>query len=477
VLRRLGYVCLAVILLLGVFIVSFSIADAKAATFQAQQKAQQSEEERQKAEAEAQAKAETERKHFTLEILGLGLDVEKFRQTWTWEAIEQLSPDKSILPEDPKAYPWSKQEKSFLHEQRAGNTINHAMSWFVEEWPIPTLMVGSAMHRAGQPTTLAAPFLMVPYEKIPDETDNWLVGWLGGDRQAGGLHKSGFLVMETLYSDTPEEALGHAFAFMDAHSEVPAVLISIRDGSWDRDTYSVEGTPSLVIDGYRQPNEMSESFTAFVLARRERVEAMRSHATGNKLADALTPFWDKVRPSGAFHTTEFLTKPWTKEQFAQFDALPVLGRIHRPQTVSYVKDGKPLSDKARTEAFRQGWKAALETLPDGAKPARVLFDCGPGKAVRVAPLVSALYHEGPDLDIHKPKEGTDLTKRLGDTGADSFFVGTALGVIASHRHRDISAVVSFRRQDGATLVMVTPPTVDEFQKKHPGGEDPLNLSE
>ena len=74
-----------------------------------------------------------------------------------------------------------------------------------------------------------------------------------------------------------------------------------------------------------------------------------------------------------------------------------------------------------------------------------------------------------------PRRGVDLTGRLGDTGADAFFVGTALGVIASHRHDNASAVVSFRDPDHATIVMVTPPRRKNARSATPGGNDPLNL--
>ena len=69
----------------------------------------------------------------------------------------------------------------------------------------------------------------------------------------------------------------------------------------------------------------------------------------------------------------------------------------------------------------------------------------------------------------------DLTRALGDTGASSFFVGAALGLYASHQHQDVTAVVSFRRADRATLVMIEPPTPDERRQEHPSGQDPLDV--
>ncbi len=477
-LPKLGYYFLPTgVLLLGILVVSTSVAQAQDVTTQAQQKMQQVEAERQKQEAEARAKAAMEHKQFTLEILGLGLAVEKFRQTWVLEAIEQLPPEKSILPEDPKAYPWGSQEKEFLNDQRAGSSLEHALSWFVEGWPIPVFLAGPPMHKTNKATKVTAPYLIAPRRKIyGDDSNNRWINRLKGAWQTGGLHYTEFLAMETLYEDAPEEVFEHVFAFMDAHPEVPAVLLFVHDGGLDRDVNSMEGTPWITDDGYRKPGEMTESFTALLLARHDRVEVMRGHASnGGQHSDSLVPFWDKHKPAESFHTSNFLPNPWTKEQFKQFDQLPVLGRLHRPQTVPFVKDGKLLGDKAKVEAFTQGWQGALESLPGGMKPSRVIFDCGPGQAVRMSPLVVTLHSVEPHLDVHKPSEGVDLTGRLGDTGAGAFFAGTAVGVIASHRHNDISAVVSFRKQDGATIILVSPPTPEERQKQHPGGKDPLNL--
>jgi protein-tyrosine-phosphatase len=476
ILPRLGYYLLPTsTLLLGIFAISASVANAQEAKTQAQQKAQQVEAERQKKETEAQAKSVQERKQFTLEVLGLGLAVDKFRQTWVLEGVEKLPPEKTILPEDPKAYPWSSSEKDLLTDQRSGNSLEHALSWFIRDWPIPAFLAGPAMHRSNKPTSLSAPYV-VGFHAPRQETENRWVNCLEGALQSGGLHKTTLVAVETLYEDSPDEVFDHAFAFMDAHPEVPAVLVFVRDGSYDRDANSKEGTPYITSDGYRQPGEMTESFTALLLARRDRVEAMRGHATSDdQHSDSLTPFWAKHKATGGFHPSEFMSKPWTQEQFKQFDQLPVLGRLHRPQAVPFTKDGKPLSDHAKGEAFALGWRAALETLPEGAKPSRMIYDCGPGKAARISSLANTLNTVDSHLDIHKPGESLDLTKRLGDTGADSFFVGTALGVIASHRHNGVTAVVSFRNPESATIIMVTPPTAEERQKQHPGGKDPLNL--
>ena len=128
----------------------------------------------------------------------------------------------------------------------------------------------------------------------------------------------------------------------------------------------------------------------------------------------------------------------------------------------------------RHAAFAAGWKAALGTLPEGKQPARVLYDHGPAnQGARLAQLGLALHTVGPELDLNK--DCINLHRCLGELGADASFVNVAVGVYASHRKNDISACVSLRREDGALILMVSPPTAEERKVPHPGGKDPINM--
>ena len=141
----------------------------------------------------------------------------------------------------------------------------------------------------------------------------------------------------------------------------------------------------------------------------------------------------------------------------QFDLLKILARLHRPQTAEYVKEGKPLGARRREEVFLETWKKALSTLPEGEKPVRVIYDFGPKGATRLPPLSLAIRTVGPDLDI-MGKDGIDMTASMRDTGANSFYIGIALGILATEKEGGVSAVVDLRRDDRATIIMVSPPT-------------------
>lgn len=452
--KRLGmYALPPLILVASVFclsaIVSASLKDAQL-TRMAEAEAQA---ERARKEA-LEASIAGEKKHkYTLEVLGLGLAVDRFRQTHVWDETQNKQ-GKYILPEDPKAYPWSEIEKWEVSCKRSADVFEHAGSWFVEKWHIPAFAVRA--------------------QTLRKNLDDWQLGGDLGERQGAGMHWHRFRLVGVVYADYPEAVSEALFTFFDAHPEVPAALLFVEDGEAVRSLLASSEKPHPLKDGYRQPGEMTDAMAAFMVARRDRVEAVRPYAMlADQQAYATMPFWEKEQIKSPFPATEYMPKPWNKEQLEQFDKLPVIGRLHRPQVASFVVDDKALGEKARNQAFLEAWKQALTTLPEGQAPGLVIFDCGAGKNGRMAPLCQALDQLGPELSV-PGKHSVDLSQALGDTGASSFFMGLGLGTIASHRSGLPTAVVSFRDPARATIQMITPPSTEERKKRHPAGGDPLN---
>ncbi len=387
------------------------------------------------------------RQHATLEVLGLGLAVSKFRQARVWEEIEKKSRD-FVLPTDPKEYPWGRRDKEHVSSKREADTLEHAASWFVEKWTIPVFVAGPANHNP----------------KMQD----FLEAVVASARTNGGMHWHEFQVIEMMYDDHPERLVTQVFEFFDKNPRVPAVVLFGEDGLVLRDTLSVRGGPRLLTDGDFKKSDPTEAMAAFVLVRRDLVDALRPYAFDAKTGKPAGP-----APAHPFQPSPWLPQPWTTHQLDQFDKLPTLGYLHRPQTVSYLDPhGKPLHNAARSEAFRRGWLAAVQSLPPESRVARVFYDHGStdlGK--HIAPLAQTLSTES-HLDILEPGQGFNLTTNLGDIGAASPFVQLALGIIASYRHDDISASVNLKRNDGASIVLITPP---QQKKRHPGGSDPLHF--
>jgi hypothetical protein len=342
----------------------------------------------------------------------------------------------------------------------------------VEKWDIPAFLVGPSNFNPKIETQVTSPLHHQQIRKEGAGKKNRLIQGLYGTNGDAGMHYHQFVVIETRYDDEPERIWENVFAFFDAHPDVPAALLYVEDGLLQRgvgnEKFGVAG------DGYRKPGEMSESMTTFVVARRDRVEALRPYVK----KEGVKPFWE-TQHLKAFAPSPFLPEPWTATQLAAFDKLPVLGRIHRPHWASFVDDhGKPLGPKGRSENLAFALKAALAGLPPGQMPQRLIEDHGPAsESARLAELGHAFYLAGHE-DFSVMDHGVNLTQCFGELGADSCFVGTAIGLYASHRDGGASAIVGLRRDDGALVMVVTPPTDEERKKSHPahgGHDDPLNF--
>lgn len=473
----------------------------KQATIQAEQTKQQE-------DAAAQAAAILAKKRETLEVLGLGLVVEKFRNAAVWEAIKKVEndPHASILPKEPEEV-----AGELVRGNRAGkrsdDTYEYAMHYFVEKIPIPGFVIFP------KPTT-----------NDPDYLEAG-AGTLMGQRDPFAL----LITARQIYADTPDEALSVIFDFFDTHPDVSAVYVYAGDGYTTRKFFRGYSPDNINGDPGWKPGDPTEAKTAFVLVRRDRVDKLiRPFAVDEKfgldyedktsfvnrvwnfyfkIADAhpdaalptveewlaevpklmaetkdvpvssLLPFWDRM--PGGFTPSPWIPVPWAKWQLKEFDDLPTLGYLHRPQYAKYVTpEGKPLGNTARETAFADAWQGALDTLPEGRKPERLFFDAGSSRARGIPPMVNAFGTHHPDYDwrLDSPQM-IDLTTRLDDTGAASPFVQIALAIIAGYRDGGVSATVNLRREDGASVLMVSPPTEPpEGRKPHPGaGRDPFKV--
>jgi hypothetical protein len=482
--RLLWWLVPPLAVILGFFAIQWGRKEYKA---QAEAKIAQAEEkalmECEKAEAAA-AQAQKDHDHYSLEVYGLGfsLDDDRFTQKTVWNVLQQGDPHSPVLPADPKDYPWSEEEKG---EAGALPAYETALKEFPEKWEIPFFLGGPALHK-------------------PDHA-NYLKAGLAGARTAGGMHYHRFRTVVQVYEDRPDQLPAEVFSLFDQYPDLPATAIAVEDSLAMRDTLRSPGTPPLIKNGYEVP-ALTGSGAVILLGRRDRVDMLRPTATDASIKDIhvpfetdqegleyirasrkaageppptdyvvsyddappepqqpdrqnhLRPFWEAQGGAPlAFKPSRFVKRPWCQEQLVQFDLLKVLARLHRPQTAQYVKDGKTLGSREQERAFLDAWEKALATLPEGEKPVRVIYDFGPKGATRLAPLTIAIRTAGPDLDL-TGKDGIDLTARLRNTGANSFYVGIALGILATERQGGVSAVVNLRRDDRATVIMVSPPT-------------------
>jgi hypothetical protein len=340
--------------------------------------------------------------------------------------------------------------------------------------------------------------------------------------------------------------LERVFAFFDQYPDVPYVVLSAADGLYFRDLYSPPGAPRLIKDGNYIP-EMPDASALFVLARRERVEAIRpfvfadaNDANKNMLAEELnqkgfarrlgltyldlsetvpkpkgtpsrTPTvaeWlpaaraftqrEDIYPKGVrsvfatanplagnhpsreFKPTPWFPLPWNKDQLAAFDRLPTLGYLHRPVFVRMVDEhGQPLTRRdARAAALAAGWQQALQTLPEAerkAAPARVIAATAHHieQTIALASVLSGWAEQGgPEIDQAKPSQWIDTDARLGNTGAATWFMQIAIGIMGSYRDGGTSAAINLRDPSEASIVLISPPSEEKRKRQqHPQGGD------
>ena len=393
----------------------------------------------------------------TLEVIGVGLSVENLRQIKVWDTL-QKKPGQIVAP-DPKRWQLDISIDISVHEKRAADALEYCASWFVEGWPIPSVPIQPKLHRERRPSEFTLRTNGI------DGFDTRIEELL----RPAGMHHHKLVRVATIFSDTPEESLEGAFRFFEKYPEAPALLLYAADGYRVQSEISAPYKPDA---NGKRPNLYSESMACLLLARRERVDALRTHARSASSYPAFKP-------------SQYLPQPWSAEQLKRFDALPTLAILHRPERVSYRRDGKLALDAAferepsallnpaqQQAAFGAAWQRALAAVAP-AKPARILFDYGAADRGRaLVPLSVTLTQHEPELDLFNASQGINLSQRLGDTGAASPFVQWALAIMASYRNNDVSATVNLRDPQRAMLTVVSPPPK---RPAHPASADPFGF--
>jgi hypothetical protein len=422
----------------------------------------------------------------TLDVMGIGLTVEKFRQGQAWDALQKHMTD-SILPSDLSTYETNRTMKDLISKQRAANALEYGASNFIEYWPIPSVSVWSFCDKREESR---------PGLEEPGETNySWFYNRVDDLRMPAGMHGHEIASLGSYFLNDPEDILERAFRFFEINPEVPALLLLVSDGDQIRASTGDKSRKPYWIDGPRKPDSMTESFVVLVLARRERVDqylrpfAWHSKATDGEEYDTERDahaklMQNKTAKGSAFKASKFLPFPWSDMQIQQFDALPTIAVLHRPIHVTYRndKDGKPtfdpkqkarlMSPRQKKEAFQAGFDTALHEIP-GNRPARVLYDTGGGASNKnVVPLSLAVENIHPEFDLFDPHEGYEINLRIGNTGAASPFVQWALASMATFQKKDASITVNLRQQEEATITVVTPSTDTQ---QHPMGH-PFNFN-
>ncbi|WP_298603929.1 type VI lipase adapter Tla3 domain-containing protein [Zoogloea sp.] len=460
---------------------------------------------------------------YVLEVIGLGVSLDKHRQGKLWDALQKGHPFATIREMDPNKYPYTSSDKLGYEGAADASALENGVGSLPMYWAAPSFYA-------------SGPFIN-PSSPVSDQ--NPPSGIVGGT-DTNGLSLTLFVPAGYRLSDHPDRLLEEAFAFFDAHPDVPYLVVAANDGMYFRHLYRPKGSPRLIHDGHYVP-EMPGAAALFVLARRERVDALRPFVFDDTSQDKLgpeqnrtglarriflahydlsvelgkakskllgrevykrwptVPEWlaetarfakrpDVIGPQGlgrlnpfdgVVHTpkgytpTPWFPIPWNTEQLAAFDRLPTLGYVHRPHYIPLTDaDGKPLTRRSeRIAALVKGWNQALAAFPEAQRPAalkRVISSTGgsPDKLTELTALLDAqAAGGGPELHLDKPSEWIDIDPRLGNTGSASLFMNMAIGVMGSYIDGGGSAAINLRNDREASLVFISPPPPDKLQRQ------------
>jgi hypothetical protein len=152
-----------------------------------------------------------------------------------------------------------------------------------------------------------------------------------------------------------------------------------------------------------------------------------------------------------------------------------MGFIHRPVFIKFEDEqGQPIKRRdARQKILEAGWQQALQTLPEAKRaegPARIIaaFNNHTEQKIALAGLLHAYAAQGgPEIDSGKTSQFIDTDQRMGNTGAATFFVQMAVGVMGSYIDGGTSAAINLRDPTGASIVFISPPTKERREAQGP----------
>ncbi|WUR16225.1 DUF2875 family protein [[Empedobacter] haloabium] len=425
----------------------------------------------------------------SLELVGVGISVETWRnhpaypKANLWKTIRE-SNGAYVISQDKKDYPKSLEQWQMMMSKRNEDAIDVAMRDFVDRYPLPVSVVGPSWgepkDEAGRVTSRQSNAGSFVDTKASEP-------YTARGTFPGLLTQSGQVVNSYLH-DEPDSLWQTVFSTFDQHADLPAVGVAAKDGAMHRALSFEESDPPryqklAAEQAYRpkQPRVLSDNWTFLTLVRRGRIDWLRPYAPlvkdtmvvknrGGEYSRNWSEFagWKKP-PEKPFVPTPYIAQPWTQFQIDQFDHLENLGTVHRPQVVSYLDDaGKPVKAAERTARMERALRAALAPL-GGKSPARIFYDYGSvrddrNSGARFVPLVQGLHAIDDDFDLLDPKRGYDLARILGDTGAGGPFVAVALASMAGRESGGATLVANLRRDDGATLLLVTPPSAEQVKR-------------
>ena len=85
----------------------------------------------------AAAHNEQGRREYILEVINLGVTLDKYRQGKLWEALQSGNPYTSLREHDPKKYPWADTDKLGMSGGRVLDALLNGAGYSVTDWGTP----------------------------------------------------------------------------------------------------------------------------------------------------------------------------------------------------------------------------------------------------------------------------------------------------------------------------------------------------
>ncbi|WP_211443280.1 type VI lipase adapter Tla3 domain-containing protein [Collimonas humicola] len=424
----------------------------------------------------------------SLELVGVGVGVESLGNHTQhpsgnlWQAVKQ-SNGSYLFSDGLPSYPSGFSRALDASTKRSKIVIHTALRHFMDSYPLPIAVAGPSScvedidtEGEAQRQANARRFVTTAAKEAHSAPG-----------RLANLSLQRGQVLGSYLNDDSDMLWQKIFNSFNQHQDLPAMAVAVDDGVVHRSAALYEQHRDLFEQEIRSafaPKHariLSDSCTLIALACRGRIDWLRQYAPlvqdamtisfeGNDATRTQSAFarW-KSQPPQSFAPTSFIAQPWTKFQIDQYDHLETMGRVHRPQAVSYLDDdGNPVKAGERKKRMETAVRAALAPV-DGRIPARVFYDYDSVRRERTdterfLPFSQSLRAIDDEFDLHNPERGYDLAAILGDTGAGSPFVAAALATMAGLQSGGATLVANLRRDDGATLLLITPPTVAERQR-------------
>ncbi|QNK72402.1 DUF2875 family protein [Variovorax sp. PAMC28562] len=426
-----------------------------------------------------------------LKVAGVGLAVEQTPAYALWTQVEAAGGARLAFPPPVGSLDACRRRADLFRALALGDALTHwsvdglRQEGFVESYAIPFQGV-TPTHKHRPFPEWSGPYM----QRVQNALHN------GASLPFHDISERHAMLGAKTLSDT---IWMNVFKRFDAAPDLNSLLLLAEDG------YAVRAETGGWENARKEPlasilsrdkvrGDLSETFASLLLLRPVAAEWLRewslhvsdrsditTHADGRRSRGPHGPgkfqarsFDPSAGPAGAyfgadrrFEATAHVPAAWSHVQMAQYDNMPALAWLCRPQVIDCLDDNKSLLSTAeRSARWQAALQAAVKESLDGKPPARIFYDTGSDDAAseRGALFRRAVASVLPGFKLHEPKVGYDLTARLGDTGAASAFAGVGLASLAAWEAGGTALLVNLRRDDGATILPVLSANSDHRKK-------------